>query len=144
MAVGDTIMAGVKRTLNVADPQMRLHFPGDAAGFDYYHRLLLHKLGGGRWICLTPDFELEVKGLSTRRHIVLGRTAPFPVHIAAAISLMNLGRMSWSGSANLHAFKDQFWTMKPPLTSQPKLGLYLIPPPRGLVRFCPWSSMMTL
>ena len=84
MAVGDTTMAGVERTLNVADPQVLLHFPGDAAGFDYHHRLLLHKLGGGRWICLTPDLELEVQDLSARRHIVLGRAAPFPAHIAAA------------------------------------------------------------
>lgn len=71
-----------ERSLNVADPQVLVHFPNDANGFVYHHRLLLHKIGNGRWVTLTPDLELEVHDLVSTRHIVLGRHAAFPAHIA--------------------------------------------------------------
>ena len=70
------------RTLNIADPQVLLHYPGDPAGYDFHHRVLLHKIGGGRWVLLTPDLDLHVEDLSTHRHTVLGRHAPFPAAIA--------------------------------------------------------------
>lgn len=41
----------------------------------------MHKIGGGQWVLLTPDLELEVVDLSTARHWVLGRHAPFPADI---------------------------------------------------------------
>lgn len=74
----------MERSLNIGDPQVLLHFPGDAAGLDYHHRVLLHKIGGGRWVCLTPDLELHVADLATHRHVVLGRHSPFPANIADA------------------------------------------------------------
>lgn len=66
------------RSLNIADPQVLLHFPNDGNGFYHHHRVLLHKIGGGQWVLLSPDLELEVVDLSVRRHRVLGRHAPFP------------------------------------------------------------------
>lgn len=69
------------RTLNISDPQVLLHFPLDAGGFFHHHRILLHKIGGGQWVLLTPDLELEVVNLSTHRHRVLARHAPFPADI---------------------------------------------------------------
>eukprot|EP00435_Cladocopium_sp_Y103_P014337 s2772_g3.t1 len=69
------------RTLNVSDPQVLFHYPGDPNGLNYHHRLLVHKIGGGRWVCLSPDLELAVEDLNQRRHIVLGRNAEFPAHL---------------------------------------------------------------
>ena len=43
--------------------------------------VLLHKIGGGRWVLLTPDLDLHVEDLSTHRRTVLGRHAPFPAAI---------------------------------------------------------------
>jgi hypothetical protein len=72
------------RSLNISDPQVLVHFPHDAHGFEYHHRVLLHKISQGRWVVLSPDLELSVEDLSATRHIVLGRHAPFPAHIADA------------------------------------------------------------
>lgn len=69
-----------ERTLNFPDPQVLLHFPADPH-FVWHHRLLLHKIGGGRWVCLSPDLELEVVDLSANRHLVLGRASSFPAHV---------------------------------------------------------------
>ena len=71
------------RSLNIPDPQILLHFPHDAGGYYHHHRVLLHKIGGGSWVVLTPDEELEVVDLNARRHRVLGRHAPFPADILA-------------------------------------------------------------
>ena len=68
-------MAAPDRTLNIPEPQVLLHFPGDHNGFDWHHRVLLHKVGQGRWVVLSPDLELSVEDLSARRHVVLGRHA---------------------------------------------------------------------
>lgn len=70
------------RSLNISDPQVLLHFPNDAGGFYHHHRVLLHKIGNGQWVVLTPDMELEVANLSTQRHRVWGRHAPVPDDIA--------------------------------------------------------------
>ena len=69
------------RTLIIPEPQILLHFPNDPGGFYHHHRILLHKIGGGQWVLLTPDLELAVEDLSVRRHRVLGRHAPFPADI---------------------------------------------------------------
>ena len=71
------------RTLNIPDPQVLIHHPGDANGYFHHHRLLLHKIGGGQWVALTPDLDLEVQDLSSTRHRVLARHAPLPADIAA-------------------------------------------------------------
>ena len=73
-----------EKTLNFADPQILLHFPGDLNGLDWHHRLLLHKIGAGKWVMLTPDLDLEVVDLSARRHVVLGRNSSFPPHLFQA------------------------------------------------------------
>ena len=47
-------------SLDVAEPQVALHFPHDANGVVWHHRLLISKLGPGRWIGASPDLELEI------------------------------------------------------------------------------------
>ena len=69
------------RSLNISEPQVLVHFPNDQHGFVYHHRILLHKIGGGRWVTLTPDLDLEVHYLSTHKHLVLGRHSLFPAHL---------------------------------------------------------------
>lgn len=68
-------------SLDVPDPQIFLHFPGDANGVFYHQRLLLCRLGPGRWVASSPDHELEILDLNNRRHVVLGRRSPFPGHL---------------------------------------------------------------
>ena len=70
------------RTLNISEPQVLVHFPNDGHGFYYHHRILLHKVSGGRWVTLTPDLDQEIHDLNTQRHVVLGRNSLFPVHLA--------------------------------------------------------------
>lgn len=64
-------------TLDVADPQVLVHFPDDPH-LTQHHRLLLCKLSPGRWIAATPDHDLEVLDLNAHRHTVLGRRCAFP------------------------------------------------------------------
>ena len=71
----------MERTLNIPDPQILLHYPHDANGLVHHHRVLVHKIGGGKWVALSPDLELAVEDLSVARHIVLGRHAVFPQNI---------------------------------------------------------------
>lgn len=68
-------------SLDVPDPQVLVHFAGDPH-FTEHHRLLLCKLGPGRWAACSPDHELEILDLNNRRHTVLGRRSPFPPHLA--------------------------------------------------------------
>ena len=70
------------RTLNISEPQVLVHFPNDGHGFYYHHRILLHKVSGGRWVILTPDLDQEIHDLNNQRHVVLGRNSLFPVHLA--------------------------------------------------------------
>lgn len=69
------------RSLNITEPQVLFHFPGDADGLNYHHRVLIHKIGGGRWIVLSPDMELSVADMNNQRHTVLARNARFPEDI---------------------------------------------------------------
>ena len=71
------------RTLNIADPQVLFHYPGDVNNLNYHHRVLLHKIGGGKWVVLSPDLELSGADLTTQRHVVLGRHSFFPANIFA-------------------------------------------------------------
>eukprot|EP00435_Cladocopium_sp_Y103_P008686 s1575_g2.t1 len=70
------------RSLNIAEPQVLLHYPNDGGGFYHHHRVLLHKIGNGQWVVLTPDLDLEVVNLANHRHRVWGRHAPLPDDIA--------------------------------------------------------------
>ena len=68
----------MERTLNIPEPQVLVHFPGDPNGLNYHHRVLLHKISPGKWVTLTPDLDLEIHDLNVRRHVVLGRHSGFP------------------------------------------------------------------
>ena len=72
-------------TLDVPDPQVLVNFPHDANGLTEHHRLLLCKLGPGRWVACSPDMELEVLDLNMQRHTVLGRRAPYPAHLQPVV-----------------------------------------------------------
>lgn len=71
-------------TLDIPDPQVLAIYPHDANGVTHHHRILLNKLSPGRWVCLTPDHELQILDLTTVRHEVLGRRARFPQHLVLA------------------------------------------------------------
>ena len=71
------------RALDCKYTQALVHHPGDAAGFNWHHRLFLHRVEGSRWICLTPDFDLVRIDHSHTRHRVVVRRQPFPADIAA-------------------------------------------------------------
>ncbi|CAK8989683.1 Uncharacterized protein SCF082_LOCUS1918 [Durusdinium trenchii] len=70
------------RSLNIPDPQILLHYFHDAGGFYHHHRVLLFRVSQGTWVLLSPDLELEVVDLTTRRHRIGGRHAPLPDDIA--------------------------------------------------------------
>lgn len=65
-------------SLDIPDPQILLHYPNDPNGITEHHRILLCKLGPGRWVASSPDFDLEVLDLNLRRHTVIGRRTRFP------------------------------------------------------------------
>ena len=74
------------RSLDIADPQVLVHFPADAGGFYHHHRVLLARGGAaGVWVTLTPDLEYAVHNLSTERHLVLGRNELFDPGLAAQV-----------------------------------------------------------
>lgn len=67
------------RTLDIKEPQIIRHFPNDAGGFFWHHRVLLQKTGPGQWIGLSPDGDLERLDLTTVEHITLDRRGRFPL-----------------------------------------------------------------
>ena len=72
-------------TLDVAEVQVVVNYPGDPGGFNWHHRLLLCRVEGARWLTLTPDLEIQQEDLGVLRHRVLGRRAPYPADISAEI-----------------------------------------------------------
>ena len=66
------------KTLDIKEPQVILHFPQDAGGFFWHHRVLLEKCSPGVWIGVSPDGDLERIDLSVTQHITLDRKANFP------------------------------------------------------------------
>eukprot|EP00973_Karenia_brevis_P046585 6461904-Karenia_brevis.AAC.1 len=67
--------------LDIPEVQVLVNFPGDPAGLDWHHRLLLQKVGGGVWIAATPDGGLSRHNLNEMRHRVLERGGMFPADI---------------------------------------------------------------
>ena len=65
-------------TFDIAEPQIIVHYPNDAQGFYWHMRILLRKIGGGRWVAATPDLELVVIDLTQLPHQVLDRNGRFP------------------------------------------------------------------
>ena len=78
-------MAADPKTLDIREPQILRHFPGDPAGFGYHHRVLLEKCGPGVWVALSPDGDLERVDLTVSPYIPLDRKAPFPPAVAAQV-----------------------------------------------------------
>ncbi|CAE7214061.1 unnamed protein product [Symbiodinium sp. CCMP2456] len=72
-------------TLDINEVQVLVHFPGDANGFFWHHRILLYRIEGGEWLTLTPDHDIVRHNLTNQRHRVLDRAAPFPGDIAVEI-----------------------------------------------------------
>ena len=70
--------AAQPRTLDLKEPQVLLHFPNDAGGFFWQHRLLLEKTAPGVWIGVTPDGDIERINLNQAWHVPLARRADFP------------------------------------------------------------------
>ena len=71
------------RTLDVGDLQVAIHFPDDP--LPWHHRLCLVEGGGGKWVVLTPDLDLEVENLSEYTVAALARAAPFPARLGNGI-----------------------------------------------------------
>ena len=72
-------------TLDIPEIQVVVHYPGDADGFLWHHRILLHRVEAGSWLTLTPDLEIQRHDLGAQRHRVLDRAAPFPADIVDEI-----------------------------------------------------------
>lgn len=65
-------------TLDIPEVQVLIHFPNDAHGLVWHHRILLHRIEGGTWLTLSPDHDIERHDLNAIGHSVLNRKAPFP------------------------------------------------------------------
>lgn len=64
-------------TLDIPEVQIIVHFPNDPT-FGWHHRVLLRRVSGGIWMCLTPDLEVCRHDLNVLRHQVLSRSSEFP------------------------------------------------------------------
>jgi len=64
--------------LDIPEPQVLRHFPNDENGLTWHHRVLLKKIGQGRWVAASPDLDLELIDLTEVRHYVLERKGLFP------------------------------------------------------------------
>ena len=73
------------KTLDIKEPQILQHFPADAGGFYWHHRVLLEKCAAGVWIGLSPDGDLERIDLNITAHVALDRKAAFPAPQAAYV-----------------------------------------------------------
>ena len=72
-----------RMTLNISEPQVLVHLPGDPTGLEWHHRILLKRAGdAGTWVCVTPEKELCVHDLTSAPHKVLLRASAFPAGIA--------------------------------------------------------------
>ncbi|CAK0884216.1 unnamed protein product [Prorocentrum cordatum] len=66
-------------TLDLAEPQVLIDFPDDAAGLRWHHRLLLIQTPTpGVWIASTPDYSVQRLDLNVHRVVALARNGPFP------------------------------------------------------------------
>ena len=72
-------------SLGVSEVQVLVNFPQDTDGFYWHHRLLLHRVARGVWLCLSPDHEIVRHDLGAILHRIIERRSPFPADIADAI-----------------------------------------------------------
>ena len=63
-------------TLDVPEKQVLCEYPNDQ--LQWHHRLLLQQIEGARWVCATPDHEIQTINLSDSRVRALRRNADFP------------------------------------------------------------------
>ena len=73
------------QTLDIAETQILVHYGGDANGYYWHHRILLHRIEGGRRLCLTPDLDTVTHDLNQRAHRILDRKSNFPADIIGEI-----------------------------------------------------------
>ncbi|CAK0907658.1 unnamed protein product [Prorocentrum cordatum] len=65
-------------TCDFPEPQVLVHYPDDAGGVIWHHRILAKKITAVVWIVITPDLELVRHNLLEQRHVVLARNSMFP------------------------------------------------------------------
>ena len=88
----------VELSLDIPEVQLLINYPLDADGFLWHHRVLLHRIERSRWICLTPDHDLQIHDLATTVHRILDRRSPFPDDIADEIYAHDqIGKAQLSG-----------------------------------------------
>ena len=89
-------------TLDISEVQIVVAYPGDAGGFSWHHRILLHRIEGAVWLRLTPDHEIQRHDLANQAHRILDGASEFPADIAAEIYAHDP-----NGKASLTNFKRQ-------------------------------------
>ena len=50
-------------SLDIGYKQVLVHFPGDP--FPWHHRVLLERGEAGKWVCCTPDYDVQLIDLTT-------------------------------------------------------------------------------
>ena len=68
--------------LDIDEIQVLVHYPEDAEGFEYHHRIVSHRVSGGVWLTLTPGQEIVKHDLNPQRHRLLDRRSVYPEDIA--------------------------------------------------------------
>ena len=61
--------------LDVKELQVLIHFPQDAGGYFWHHRLCLHRCSPGAWVAATPDGDYEVLDLKDHEYKFVSRSA---------------------------------------------------------------------
>ena len=85
-------------TLDIPEVQVLVNYPNDPGGFNWHHRILLHRIQGGLWIALSPDFDLVRHDLNNIGHRVLLRRGPFPDDLLGEIYAFDpVGRTTLQG-----------------------------------------------
>ena len=82
-------MAAYPKTLDLKEPQSFRHYPGNLAGYVWYHKLLLEKCTPGIWISITPNLYLERLDVVITPHITFDRSAAFPAPQNPAVYMFN-------------------------------------------------------
>ena len=89
-------------SLDVGEVQVLVNYPHDPDGFHWHHRILLHRVAGSTWLCLSPDHEVVRHDLAAIPHRILERRSAFPVDIADEVYAHDP-----IGKAALSSFKRQ-------------------------------------
>ena len=72
-------MAEEPKSFNIPEKQVLVYFWEDEGQFYWHHRILLVATGNpGKWICATPDYEIQLVDLSEHRIVPLTKDEVFP------------------------------------------------------------------